>query len=116
MNEIQRIIEMHRKFIQERNWDGFQTPKNLAMALSVEAAELVEIFMWLTEKQSTSLKEQQLDAACDEIADIFIYLLRIADVLGIDVIKATDQKMKKNLEKYPIEKGQAIAKSLLLGS
>lgn len=112
-NDIQRIIETHRKFIQERDWVRFQTPKNLAMALSVEAAELVEIFMWLTEKQSISLKEQQLNAAADEIADIFIYLLRIADVLGIDLIKSADKKMQKNGEKYSVEKGKLLAQSLM---
>lgn len=108
MNEIQKILESHKKFTQEREWDRFQTPKNLAMALSVEAAELVEIFTWLSEEQSTSLKEQQLNAAAEEIADIFIYLLRIADVLGVDLIKAADQKMKKNNEKHA--KGKIIGK------
>ena len=112
VNDIQRILENHKKFTQERHWDEFQNPKNLAMALSVEVAELVEIFMWLTEKQSIALKEHQLDAASEEIADIFMYLLRMADVLGIDLIKVTDRKMKKNHEKYSIEKGQALAKLL----
>lgn len=113
MNDLQRIIENHRKFIRERNWESFQNPKNLVMALSVEAAELVEVFMWLTEKQSMDLNERQLMEASDEIADIFIYLLRIADVLGIDLIQATDQKMEKNLQKYSIEKGQALAQALM---
>lgn len=113
MNDLQRIIENHRKFIRERNWESFQNPKNLVMALSVEAAELVEVFMWLTEKQSMDLNERQLMEASDEIADIFIYLLRIADVLGIDLIQATDQKMEKNAQKYSIEKGQALAQALM---
>lgn len=111
--EIKRLLDMHKKFTKERNWDPFQTPKNLSMALSVEAAELVEIFMWLNEKQTTSLKEHQIEAASDELADIFIYLLRIADVLGIDLIAASHNKMQKNLEKYSIEKGKALAESLL---
>jgi len=112
-NDIQRIVQKHRKFTHERNWDRFQTPKNLSMAISVEAAELAEIFMWLTEKQATSLKKSQLNAASEEIADIFMYLLRIADVLGIDLIKATDEKMKKNVEKFSVEKGLALAKALI---
>lgn len=112
MNEIQKILETHKKFAKERNWDRFQTPKNLSMALSVEASELVEIFMWLTEKQSFALNEEKLNAASDEIADIFIYLLRIADTLGVDLLKATDQKMKKNCEKYPIEKSISLAEAL----
>ncbi len=111
-NDIQRIIGLHRKFTQERDWDQFQNPKNLVMALSVEAAELVEIFMWLSEKQASALKQEQLDAASDEVADIFIYLLRISDVLGIDLIDAADRKMKKNGEKYSVEKGILLAKAL----
>ncbi len=70
------------------------------MALSVEVAELAEIFMWLNEKQATSLKKEKLNAASEEIADIFLYLLRLSDTLGIDLIEATDEKMKKNIEKY----------------
>lgn len=65
MNAIERILEAHKKFTLERNWDRFQTPKNLSMALSVEVAELVEIFMWLNEKQANSLKEDQLNAASE---------------------------------------------------
>lgn len=113
MNDIQRIVEEHKKFTLERNWNRFQTPKNLSMALSVEVAEFVEIFMWLNEKQATSLKKDQLNAASDEIADIFLYLLRLADSLGIDLIEATDRKMKKNIEKYSIEKGLALADALI---
>jgi len=113
MNDIERIVEAHKKFTFERNWDRFQTPKNLSMALSVEVAELVEIFMWLNEKQATSLKEDRLNAASEEIADVFLYLLRLADTLGIDLIKATDQKMKKNIEKYSVEKGLTLAELLI---
>ena len=112
-DDIQRILKEHEKFTKERDWDEFQTPKNLSMALSVEVAELVEIFTWLTERQASSLKEHQLNAASEEIADIFMYLLRLSDVLGIDLIKATDQKMKKNHEKYSVEHGQALARALI---
>lgn len=111
MNNLQRIQELHKAFIQERNWDQFQTPKNLCMALSVEAAELVEIFMWLSDHKTRVLTEEQLEAASDEMADIFLYLLRIADVLGIDLIQATDQKMIKNAKKYSVEKGKALAEA-----
>lgn len=110
--EIKIIIEAHKKFTKERDWDQFQNPKNLSMALSVEASELAEIFMWLTEKQSNSLNKKQLYAASEEIADIFMYLLRIVDVLGIDLFKSVDDKMKKNIEKYSIEKGKFLAKEL----
>lgn len=109
MNDIKRILEDHKKFTAERNWDSFQTPRNLVMALSVEASELVEIFMWLSEKQAASLDEQRLNAASEEIADIFIYLLRVADVLGIDLINATDEKMKKNNKKHALERVKSLA-------
>jgi len=115
LNEIQAIIETHKSFTRERDWDQFQNPKNLSIALSVEASELAEIFMWLTEKQSNALNEKQLQAASEEIADVFMYLLRIADALGIDLIKATHEKMKKNIEKYSIEKGRFLAKELKEG-
>ncbi len=111
-SEIQAILENHKKFTNERDWDQFQNPKNLSIALSVEASELAEIFMWLTEKQSTVLNEKQLQAASEEIADVFMYLLRIADVLSIDIVKATHEKMDKNIEKYSIEKGRSLAKML----
>lgn len=113
MNEIQKILELHKQFTHERNWDPFQTPKNLAMALSVEVAELVEIFTWLTEKQSLCLNHKLLNQSSDELADIFIYLIRIADSLGIDLIKACKEKIKKNDKKYPIEKGRKLAKNLM---
>lgn len=82
------------------------------MALSVEVAELQEVFMWLTEEQSLSLESDRLQAAEEEIADVFIYLLRIADVLGIDPVAASERKMVKNAEKYPIEKGISLANKL----
>lgn len=112
MNEIQKILGMHRKFTRERNWDQFQTPKNLSMALSVEASELVEVFMWLTDQQTLCLNGNKLQAAAEEIADVFIYLLRIADVLGIDLVAAAEQKMKKNMEKYPVEMGISLAENM----
>ena len=107
------ILEAHKKFTLERNFDRFQTPKNLSMALSVEVAELVEIFIWMSEQQSLNLSEEKLNAAADEVADVFIYLLRLADKLGIDLIKAADQKLKKNIEKYSIEKSLKLAEALL---
>jgi NTP pyrophosphatase (non-canonical NTP hydrolase) len=112
-NEIKKILETHKKFTSERNFDPFQTPKNLAMALSVETAELVEIFTWLTEKQSLALSAERRVAAGEEIADIFIYLVRMADLLGVDLIEEASQKMEKNFAKHSIEKGQAFAKELL---
>ncbi len=111
--DIKKILETHKKFTYERNFDQFQTPKNLAMALSVEAAELMEILMWLSEKQTIELNGERLKAAEEELADIFIYLVRLADVLGIDLIEAASKKMEKNFAKHSIEKGLALAKTLL---
>ncbi|MGR3951384.1 MAG: nucleotide pyrophosphohydrolase [Chlamydia sp.] len=101
--DIQRILEMHKKFTHDRGWDCSQTPKNLSMALSVEVSELMEIFMWISEQQSFSLDSFQRHAAADEVADIFIYLIRIASVLGVDIIKSAEAKMKKNFLRFPIE-------------
>lgn len=90
-----------RKFADERNWNSFHATKNLVMALSVETAELVEIFQWLTPEESVNLNPDQRAAAQDEIADVLLYLLRVADTLGIDPMAAVRQKLVKNAKKYP---------------
>lgn len=99
------------EFAAKRDWEQFHTPKNLASALTVEAAELLEQFQWLTAEGSTvdSLSDKQLDAIQQEVADVGIYLLRICDVLGIDLERAIDRKLEINTEKYPVElaKGNA---------
>ena len=84
-----------RKFVAERDWDQFHSPKNLAMALSVEAAELVEHFQWLTEAQSRSLSPEKLGEVRDEMADVLVYLVRLADKLDVDPLAAAAAKMKK---------------------
>ena len=91
-----------REFTAARDWRQYHTPKNLAMALIVEAAELVEQFQWMTPEQSMALSEKQLVAVRDEVADTLIYLVEIADVLGIDLIAAARDKMAKNAIKYPV--------------
>lgn len=91
------------RFVAERDWGQFHTPKNIAMALTVEAAELQEHFQWLTPEDSSSLSEEQLGEVADEIADVQVYLLRLADVLGIDLLEACERKMAKNRAKYPVE-------------
>jgi NTP pyrophosphatase (non-canonical NTP hydrolase) len=94
-----------REFSANRDWEKFHNPKNLAMALSVEAAELVEIFQWLTAQEASALSEdaQKVQAVEDEMADVFLYLLRMADVMGVDLEDAAQRKMQKNAEKYPVE-------------
>jgi NTP pyrophosphatase (non-canonical NTP hydrolase) len=106
---MQDIIEDIRAFNRERDWGKFHSPKNLSMALIVEAAELVEIFQWLTEEQSRSLDPQKKIAAEEEIGDIVIYLLNIADHLGVDILEAAKKKLRKNLANYPVERARGRA-------
>ncbi|MCJ8285853.1 nucleotide pyrophosphohydrolase [Halomonas sp.] len=98
------------QFAIERDWDQFHSPKNLAMALTVEAAELQECFQWQTEAQSRELDEQQLAAVRDEIADVQLYLIRLAGKLDVDIEAACWGKMKKNAGKYPAERVKGSAK------
>ena len=104
--ELDDLRDALRKFAAERDWDQFHSPKNLAMALSVESAELLEIFQWLTEEESRDLPPITKAAAADEIADVLIYLLRIADKLGIDPVAAAKRKMVANAQKYPADKAR----------
>jgi NTP pyrophosphatase (non-canonical NTP hydrolase) len=93
-------------FVAERDWAQFHTPKNLAMAMIVEAAELVEQFQWDTPQESQQLSAEKREAVSHELADTFVYLLRIAEVLEIDLIQAANEKIALNALKYPIEKAK----------
>lgn len=108
--DIEKIKGILRTFSQERDWDQFHSPKNLSMALSVEASELVEIFQWLKEEDSYHLSASKKQHTKEELADIAIYLLRICMKLDIDLEEAILDKMKKNEEKYPVEKAKGSAK------
>jgi len=102
-----RLAELQRRlaeFAAARDWDRFHSPKNLAMALSVEAAELVEEFQWLTEEQSRALEPERYERVRLEVADVLIYMLRIADKLGIDLLRAADDKIAINERKYPADR------------
>jgi dCTP diphosphatase len=90
-------------FIQERDWEQFHSPKNLAMALSVEVAEIVEHFQWLTEEESQNLLPEKLTEIREEIGDVMIYLTELADTLGIDPVEAARAKVAINGQKYPAE-------------
>jgi dCTP diphosphatase len=109
MNKLDKIKLRLRRFADERDWDQFHSPKNLAMALIVEAAELVEHFQWLTEEQSQKLPADKLAEVEQEIADIQIYLIRLADKLGVDMEKAVNAKIELNAKKYPAEKVRGSA-------
>ena len=99
-----------QNFAREREWEQYHSPKNLSMALAVEAAELIEEFQWLTEEESRSLTPEKLQKVKDEIGDIFIYLLRISGVLDIDILEAGHEKFHKNEIKYPVHKCKGSSK------
>lgn len=99
-----------RRFAENRDWDQFHSPKNLASALAVEAAELLEPFQWLTEEQSRHLTAEQSAAVRDEMADVLLYLIRLADKLGIDLESAARDKIARNSDKYPVEKAKGSSK------
>ena len=102
-----RLAELQRRlaaFAAARDWDQFHSPKNLAMALSVEASELLEEFQGLTEDQSRSLDADRLERVRLEMADVLIYLLRLAEKLNVDVLNAAIDKMALNEAKYPVDR------------
>ena len=103
--DLKKIKAEIDQFSMDRDWDQFHSVKNLAMALSVESSELLEIFQWLSEAESNDVKYVPLkkEKVSEEVADIIVYLLRIAGKLGIDLESAVISKMKKNAEKYPVE-------------
>ena len=100
---MEELKQKLREFAEERDWDQFHSPKNLAMALSVEVAELVEHFQWLTQDQSYTPTPDKLEKIHQEIGDILIYLTRLSDKLGIDPLKAARDKIEINQQKYPAE-------------
>ena len=105
----QSIVDQLRRFVAQRNWAQFHTPKNLSMALMVEAAELMEHFQWLTAEESKSLTPEQEAEVADEIADVQIYLTMLADRLGIDIAAAIQAKIRKNAAKYPANAADGAA-------
>ncbi len=110
MNEFITLRDKARKFADDRDWNQYHSPKNLSMALSGEVAELLEIFQWLTEDQSRSLTPEQKQEAAHEIADVQIYLIRLADKLGIDINTAVEEKMVINEIRYPADKVKGSSK------
>lgn len=97
------------EFVEQRDWDQFHNPKNLAMALAAEAGELLEHFQWLSEAEAGSLETTQRDEVAMEMADILMFLLRLADRLQVDLLKAADEKLELNRRKYPVEKARGRA-------
>ena len=109
-NDIHTLEQRLREFADARDWNQFHSPKNLSMALSVEVAELVEHFQWLTEEQSRNLPQDKLDEVSSELADTLLYLVRLADKLDIDLMAAAQSKIKLNGRKYPVDQSRGNAK------
>ena len=110
MNTFQSLGEKVRRFAEERDWVQFHSPKNLSMALSVECAELMEHFQWLTESQSRNLGLKKLREVEKELADVQIYLIRLSQVLDINLMTASSRKLVDNARKYPVRKARGTAK------
>jgi dCTP diphosphatase len=110
--DISGLSEALSIFASERNWDQYHSPKNLAMALTGEVGELSEIFQWLTEDASKSVatNPDTATAVRDELADVTLYLVRLASVLGVDLNEAVSQKLQKNAAKYPVDKSHGSHK------
>ena len=101
-DSLAKLTKDLRAFARARDWEQYHTPKNLAMALSVEASELVEIFQWLTPAQAGKLSAEKREHLAQEISDVLMYLLRLADFYRVDPLKAARAKMKLNAAKYPV--------------
>ena len=104
-DSLDDLRERLRRFAAERDWEQFHTPKNLAMSIAIEAAEIMEHFQWLTAAQSASLDPAARREVAREIADVLLYLVRLADVLDIDVAAAAREKIALNAHKYPVRGG-----------
>ena len=107
---LEELRDSLRRFASERDWDQFHSPKNLAIALSVEAAELLEHFQWTPDSDSAALAPEQHAKVREEIADVLLYLIRFADKLNIDLLAAGADKIQVNATKYPIEKARGNSK------
>ena len=107
---LRELRDELRAFAAERDWDQFHSPRNLATALAVEAAELLEPFQWLTDEQSRALPPETRAAVEEELADVLIYLVRLADKLNVDLAAAARAKLVRNGEKYPVEKARGSSR------
>ncbi|MBJ7539000.1 nucleotide pyrophosphohydrolase [Marinomonas transparens] len=110
MDSLAELKLAMRQFAQERDWEQFHSPKNLSMALAGETAELLDCFRWLTEKASYELDAQQQQAVQEELADVLLFTIRLADKLDIDLLSAAQQKIIKNAERYPTDKVKGQSK------
>lgn len=109
-NELENLRIELRKFVSDRDWNKFHSPKNLAAGLNIESSELLEIFLWLTEDESYNLNEDKLQRLKDEIGDIMIFLLNLTDKFNLNLLDCAREKLEKNKIKYPTEKVKGSAK------
>jgi NTP pyrophosphatase (non-canonical NTP hydrolase) len=104
VDALNQLRDTLRRFADERDWDQFHSPKNLAIALSVEAAELLEHFQWMSENESTKLTPEGIAQVRQELADVLLYLVRLADKLDVDLLAAAAEKLAINAKKYPADR------------
>lgn len=109
-SELEVLTQSLRDFAKERDWEQFHSPKNLAAALTVEAAELLEHFQWATEEQSRNFSDEKKGQVAQEAADVFLYLLQLCDKLGIDLLDSARMKLIANGEKYPVDRARGTSK------
>ncbi len=107
---LQTLTARINQFTQDRDWEQFHNPKDLAIALGIEVSELQELMLWVSTENSAERVKERMTEVEHEVGDILIYLLRFCEVTGIDPIKAAQEKMKLNAEKYPVEKSRGNSK------
>lgn len=110
MSRLKRLHKTIEDFARARDWGQFHTPKNLAIGVAVEAAEILELFHWLTPEESKRLSARDRARLADELADVYTYLIKLAGAYDIDLVAAAERKMKKNARKYPVAKSRGLAK------
>jgi dCTP diphosphatase len=109
-DSLQDLSQQLEQFALDRDWKQFHSPKNLASALVVEAAELLEHFQWLTEDQSRQLEASKRDEVAAEMADVLLYLLQLSAAVGVDLVGAAREKVKANAVKYPVQLAKGSSK------
>ncbi|MFL6664798.1 MAG: nucleotide pyrophosphohydrolase [Rhizobacter sp.] len=109
-DSLRDLAQQLDRFATEREWQQFHSPKNLASALIVEAAELLEHFQWMTEEQSRELAPERRDAVAAELADVLLYLVQLASALGVDPVAAAQAKLKLNALKYPVDQARGSSR------
>jgi dCTP diphosphatase len=109
-DSLAELAQQLHRFAQERDWQQFHSPKNLASALAVEAGELLEHFQWMTEAQSRELTPEQREAVGTEVSDVLLYLVQLSTALGIDPIAAAQAKLRTNALKYPVDRARGTSK------